>query len=141
VPPPGIKARVERLWRALSRLKELTSRGLDEFKRDLNVVEAAERNLQVAVEALIDLGEFLIASMNWEPPRSYRDVARILARHGVIEDLEGFIHAVAMRNILVHNYVYVGPEEVYSEAQRLSNTLLGVARSILAYLDRAGVDP
>ncbi|RLF13747.1 MAG: hypothetical protein DRJ97_07505, partial [Thermoprotei archaeon] len=68
MPPPGIKARVERLWRALSRLKELTSRGLDEFKRDLNVVEAAERNLQVAVEALIDLGEFLIASMNWEPP-------------------------------------------------------------------------
>ena len=40
----------------------------------------------MAVEALIDLGEFIIAAMNWEPPRSYREVAMVLAKHGVLDD-------------------------------------------------------
>ncbi len=95
----------------------------------------------MAVEALIDLGEFIIAAMNWEPPRSYREVAMVLAKHGVLDDPNPLIQAVAVRNILVHNYVYIGPEEVYSQAQRLANTLLGVAKSMTAYLEERGVDP
>ncbi|RLE77881.1 MAG: hypothetical protein DRJ56_01375 [Thermoprotei archaeon] len=61
MPSPGVRARVDRFWRGVRRLGEIRSAGIDAFLRDENLVDAAERNLQVAVEAFIDVCEALIS--------------------------------------------------------------------------------
>jgi len=63
VPAPGVKARVERFWRAIRRLKMISEVGEERFVDNEDLIDAAERNLQVAVEATIDVGEALIAYM------------------------------------------------------------------------------
>lgn len=63
MPAPGVKARVERFWRAIRRLKTISEVGEERFVDNEDLIDAAERNLQVAVEATIDVGEALIAYM------------------------------------------------------------------------------
>jgi uncharacterized protein YutE (UPF0331/DUF86 family) len=38
------------------------------------LIDASERNLQVAVEATIDVSEALIAYMRWRTPKSYKEI-------------------------------------------------------------------
>lgn len=143
MPSPGVRARVDRFWRAVRRLGEIRSAGVDAFLRDENLVDAAERNLQVAVEALIDVCEALISYMRWRTPRSYRDIGRVLREEGVLsgEDAATFEEAVRLRRILVHNYVYIGPREVYEAAGKLREELVRVAVKALNYMRERGIDP
>ena len=78
MPPPGVKARIDRFWRAIKRINQLYSLGLQNFVKNEDALDAGERNLQVAVEALIDVGEALIAKMDWRTPKSYKDIGLIL---------------------------------------------------------------
>jgi len=45
VPAPGVKARIDRFWRAARRLKAISSVGEARFASDENLVDAGERNL------------------------------------------------------------------------------------------------
>ncbi len=52
--------------------------------------------------------------MGWRTPRSYRDVIYIVGNN-IINRLKHdmLIDLIKVRNILVHNYVYLPPEKLY----------------------------
>ena len=60
MPSPGVKARIDRFWRAIRRLREISAIDAGRFINDENLIDACERNLQVAIEATIDVSEALI---------------------------------------------------------------------------------
>lgn len=76
-------------------------------------------------------------------PRSYRDIGRVLREEGVLSDGDAatFEEAIRLRNILVHNHVYIGPREVYEAAGRLREELVRVAVKVLDYMRGRGIDP
>jgi uncharacterized protein YutE (UPF0331/DUF86 family) len=143
MPAPGVKARVERFWRAIRRLKTISEVGEEHFVDNEDLIDAAERNLQVAVEATIDVGEALIAYMRWRTPRSYREVGSILLEQGVIDETlyRLFQEAVSIRNILVHNYVYMAPKELYANIKSLITPLTRIMNSVLSYMREKNIDP
>jgi len=143
MPSPGVKARIDRFWRAIKRLEYLKSYDKDDFISNENLVDACERNLQVAIEALIDVGEALISNMDWRTPKSYREVGVILKENKVIskDDLKHFIELVKIRNILVHNYVYISPEKVYELAMKYTSILTTLIKRIIDFMDKVGIDP
>ncbi|KYH39025.1 MAG: hypothetical protein AYL30_001600 [Candidatus Hecatellales archaeon B24] len=143
MPPPGVKARIDRFWRALKRISQIKARGLENFTSNEDLVDAGERNLQVAVEALIDVGEFLIARMNWRTPKSYRDIGVVLGEGKVLssKELKLFEEAVKLRNVLIHNYVYMAAEEVYQSLERLETGLNNVMCTFLDFMEKQGLDP
>jgi len=99
--------------------------------------------LQVAVEATIDVGEALIAYMRWRTPRSYREVGSILLEQGVIDETlyKLFQEAVSIRNVLVHNYVYMTPKELYANIKNLITPLTRLMNSVLSYMQEKNIDP
>jgi len=143
VPAPGVKARVERLWRAIRRLKTISEVGEERFIDNEDLIDAAERNLQVAVEATIDVGEALIAYMRWRTPRSYREVGAILLEQGVIDETlyRLFQEAVSIRNVLVPNYVHMTSKELYANIRSLVVPLARIMNSILSYMQEKNIDP
>jgi len=143
VPSAGVKARIDRFWMAVKRLHEICGVALTIFVSDKNLVDAGERNLQVAIEAVVDVGEALIASMGWMTPKSYRNVGRILIENGVIGKTLGetFEKAIKLRNILIHNYIYLAPENVYDNIEELKGSLTAIMSSIINYMQTHGIDP
>jgi len=89
------------------------------------------------------VGEALVAYMGWRTPRSYRDVGAILFENGVISGAlyEQFKRAVNIRNILVHNYAYIMPKDLYVTIKDLIGALTEIMNSIISYMAERGIDP
>ena len=142
MPTPGVKARVERFYRALEKLKKLGEKRLEEFISDGDAVDIGERNLHVAIEAIIDVGGFLISRAGFRIPKLYRDIARILYENRILDgnDYKLLDRLVTIRNILVHNYVMLEAETLHKYISRYED-IRRLMANILKYLEEKGFDP
>ena len=89
------------------------------YAEDPLIRDVPERNLQVAVEAMLDIGNHLISAYGWECPEEYQNVPKKLAKQGVLpEDFAQRLRKMAaFRNILVHEYLEIDDQLVYNILQ------------------------
>jgi len=52
-----------------------------------------------------------------------------------------FIEAIEFRNILVHNYIYLNPKQIYDRINDLINILTQIMNIILEYFQKNNIDP
>jgi uncharacterized protein YutE (UPF0331/DUF86 family) len=122
-----IVARLERLRGYVKTLKVIQAYDLEKFKNDVFIHATAERYLQLAIECLLDIGNHIIADQGFRKPDTYAEVLEILAENKTIpkslfRELEGM---AAFRNVLVHDYLRLDLDKVYS-----------VLREKLPYLEK-----
>lgn len=101
---PDVVARFARLEQALKRLRAHASVERTVFLRDADRRDVVDRNFQVAVEALIDLANYAVASRGLPKPETNAELFDVLTRASLLPEtlgraLRGW---VGFRNILVH---------------------------------------
>lgn len=113
--PEVIRRRLQRLDEYISILERLRSYTLEEFLAEPERYGSAERFLQLAIEALLDMGSHVIAELGLGSVEAYSDIPKILAREGYIgqELADRWIRMIGMRNILVHEYLDIDRKLVY----------------------------
>jgi len=113
--PEVIRRRLQKLDEYLAILKKLRSYPLEEFLADPERYGSAERFLQLAIEALMDMGSHVIAELELGTIEAYSDIPKILAQKGYIspELADRWVRMIGMRNILVHEYLDIDRELVY----------------------------
>jgi uncharacterized protein YutE (UPF0331/DUF86 family) len=81
--------------------------------------------------------------MKWRTPKSYKDVSLILLENKVLNEFlnNKFIEAIKFRNILVHNYIYLNPKQIYDRINDLINILTQIMNIILEYFQKNNIDP
>ena len=52
-----------------------------------------------------------------------------------------FEEAVRLRNILVHNYIYISPHNVYKTIRELRMSLVKIVSRVLDYMKTQNIDP
>jgi uncharacterized protein YutE (UPF0331/DUF86 family) len=102
----------------LRRLREYLPSGYDEFAKDWGRQKIVERALQILVEAMIDIGERLIALSGGLPPETSASVMERLQGLGVIRNADPYIPMVRFRNFLVHQYERVDMAVLYGIATK-----------------------
>lgn len=111
----------------------------DAYLSDAKTKDAVERNLQVALQACIDMGKIIIRAEKFRHPEDNKGVFVVLAENRVISDasLSFLLPMAGTRNVLVHGYDKVDDAMVYGVIQRrlsdLERFLLEVKEN---YLDR-----
>lgn len=108
--------RIEKAEEYLCILKEIRSDlSFDEFKKNLIIQGSIERYLHLTIEALLDIGNHIIASENLGKVEVYSDVPRILFDSDYIkeDERELFIKIIGFRNILIHDYLNLDKDIVY----------------------------
>lgn len=115
-----VVARIARIREELRRLDRLRAMGLPEFLGSLLHQHATERELQIVIEACLDIGHHLIAREGLRRPGDYKEVFTILGEAGVLPaDLVPRLRAMAgLRNVLTHMYLDVDAERVHCFATR-----------------------
>ena len=111
----SIFKKIPKINEYLNNLEYLGSVSKEEFKSNLTRRAAAERFLQLSIEALLDMGNHIIAEKNWGSVDTYRDVATRLYQKGVLNEAEYhlFVKMIGLRNILVHEYLEIEVDVVY----------------------------
>ena len=101
------------------RLRQLHQVPRDEYLRDDNIQTIVERKLQLAIQACIDIANYLIAQLGLRAPDQLENVFSVLGEEGVIAaDLaQRMVGMVRFRNILVHDYIEIDADLVYGHLQ------------------------
>ena len=119
----GIERRLDELYERLRRLEPLKDRSLSEFYQDAYLRDIVERNLEIAAQCCLDIGNRLISLEGAPKPRDYYESILRLGELGVlpIEFAEKLAPIAGFRNILVHEYLAVDWNEVHKSLQRLDD--------------------
>lgn len=132
-----IGARLDRLEHLVERLEEVRAAGEEAYLADDRLRAMAERWLQLAIQACIDIGAQLVSELSVDPPSDYGGIFRALATAGHLEaDLaERLVRAAGQRNVLVHMYLDLDDREVFASLGRLDD-LRDFARVAQGLADR-----
>ncbi len=128
--------RIKHLEDNINYLKKINNFNQETFSSSQDVYYRFERALHLAIEAVLDLGNHLIADQNLEAPDSNKDIFRILFRNEIIdEDLkESLVKMAGFRNILVHDYLDLDRELEYKIIKNNIDDIKEFMQVVLKYL-------
>ncbi|MFV9511569.1 type VII toxin-antitoxin system HepT family RNase toxin [Tepidibacillus sp. LV47] len=117
-------------------VKPLTILSFEEFIQDSIVVLAAERAVHIAIESIVDVGNYLIDGFIMRDPGSYTDIIEILRDERVLPDQDAEIlkEFVAYRKLLVHDYTENDPELLYKQLTNSFSTVYHFEQHVRSYL-------
>lgn len=139
VSPDVVYKRLRLLEGYLKKLDKVrNSASIDVFLADGDLQDIVERNLHLAIESVLDIGQHIIASSGWKAAEEYSDVFTILQRNGVISQplLSHLTGMAGFRNILVHEYAEIDHRQVFDILQRHLLDLNDLARAYQIFLDK-----
>lgn len=117
--PEVIRRRLNKLDEYLSILRGIRRYDQEEFLRNPEHYGSAERFLQLAIEAINDIGSHVIAALGLGTVNWYSDIPTILEEKRYIgpELREKWIRMIGFRNALVHDYLEIDRRIVYEVLQ------------------------
>lgn len=131
-----IRKRLARLEAYLQILASLARYDEDEFLASPERYGSAERFLQLAIEATLDIGAHLVADLKLGAIEVSRDVPYHLGDAGIVPpDLrETWIRMIGFRNILVHDYLELDRHIVYQVLQNYLDDFRRLAQIFARFL-------
>jgi len=131
-----IRKRMNRLDEYLTILKRLKLYSFEEFAEDPERYGSTERFLHLAIEAVIDMGNHVIAESQLGVVNWYSDIPKILAGKKFIstELEEKWIRMIGFRNTLVHEYIDIDRKIVYDVLQNNIKDLEELKRAFAQFL-------
>jgi uncharacterized protein YutE (UPF0331/DUF86 family) len=137
VDPEVVERRIREIDRRVSAARRVRNQGKDRFLQDLDLQAVAERHLQIAIQGAIDIAVHILAEDFPQTPEDYAGAFRMLGRVGVVDGAlaDRLAAAAGLRNVIVHLYLDVDPEQVWRSLEGLDD-LLAFTGSIRDYLSR-----
>ncbi len=101
-----IKAKISLIQERLRRLEGFRNISFESYLKDFIIKDAVERNLEVALQACIDIGKMIIKREGFREPGDNKGVFVVLAENGIISEdsLKFLLPMAGTRNVLVHGY-------------------------------------
>ncbi|MEQ9714266.1 MAG: DUF86 domain-containing protein [Candidatus Asgardarchaeum sp.] len=143
MPSPGLRNRINRVSKALDRLKWLSKLNYEDFISDFRNIDSAERNLHIAIEGLLDIGSFIISELNLGAPKSYKDIGMILLKNKIVSlDIGNLMKDLArFRNVIVHCYAELLEDKIYDLLRNNISDLISVYEALLNAIKDRKIDP
>lgn len=96
----------------------------------------AESDLDLAIEAINDIGNLIIADDSLGMVNWYSDIPKILLENGVIalDMKEKWVRMISFRNILVHEYIEIDRKIVFDVLQNSLGDIEALRRIFAQYL-------
>lgn len=119
--------------------KDFKGKPKETFLKDEKFNAAAERFLQTAIQACIDISNHIIASLGLKKPtEDTAETFRILYKEGILpeEFAKTMVSITGYRNILVHGYLEVEREETYNNINYHLSDLAKFAKYIEEFLEK-----
>lgn len=125
MPLKSIERKIARAVERVGRLKEISKRvtSLSEYQASSDAKDIVERNLQVAIEACLDIGKIVIVQKKLREPKDNKGVFLVLAECGIVskETAAFLIPMAGTRNVLVHGYDKIEDEQIYAVLKKRLN--------------------
>lgn len=135
---PRILERIKEIHRRLKFLEEIKKVSLKNFLVDHRISSSAERDLEIAIQACLDIADHLIAKLGLEIPKKDRkEVFAVLAKEKILpENLVSNLQKMAgQRNLLIHEYLEIEREKIYETINHNLGDIVEFIKNIQKWLD------
>lgn len=143
--PEDYQRHLEALRKYVRKLKELRAQVPSETLQNPESVErdSLERNLQLALQSVLDIGAMMIADYRFGTPNDNEHIITILGNNGVLsKELSDRIRKMGgMRNALVHDYLYLNENELFDAFEHRLDDFDRFASEMVAYLNAYLIAP
>lgn len=135
----SILAKLKKLEESVEKLEALRTTPFDTFLNSFQIQDASMYNLVMGIEAITDVGNYFLAEHFHRSPETYEDVITQLGETKIISE-ELFQNSKGMakfRNLLIHLYEIVEPEQVYENLQKAPDIFREFAAAFSDFLEKA----
>lgn len=139
-----VRDRLKLVSEHIDELRTLPAGSFDDFAADHRNPRAAEALLRRTIEALFDVARHLLAKGFGLGPLEYREVARLAAQRGFIQDetlAERMEQIAGFRNRLTHHYEDVTTHELFGVVSTELGDLASLADELRRTAARLVVSP
>jgi uncharacterized protein YutE (UPF0331/DUF86 family) len=107
-----------------------------DFLASFQSIDSAKYNLQVCIEALIDVSNHVVARERWGIPSTSAEAVKLLIKHGVLgKDQElPLVQMLKFRNRIVHLYQEVDDSEIYRILQENLDDIKDFIQAVVSKL-------
>lgn len=135
--PVVVERRLAKILEEIEFLKTVKTQKLEEFLDDGKSLRSAAKAIETIVQSIIDICSHIVAQNHWGVTDTYRNTIALLASHKVIPNnlSSNLQQVVAMRNILVHQYLDVDFHIVWNSIDALIVDASDFIKSIQRYLE------
>jgi uncharacterized protein YutE (UPF0331/DUF86 family) len=132
----AVRERLAKLEEVVSRLVELAPTSREAFRADYRLQWLAERGLELAAQAIFDIGNHVLAGHFGENARDYEEILTRLVARGVLSPTLGarLRGLGGFRNVLVHGYLTIDPDRVHEGLQRASSDFTDFQAEMMAWV-------
>jgi len=127
-----IRAKISVVQERIRRLSSFSNISLESYLKDYTVKDAVERNIEVAIQACIDIARIIIKKEELREPEDNKGVFVVLAENDIIseEPLRFLIPMAGTRNVLVHGYDKVDDTIIFGVLKNRLNDFYTFLREI-----------
>lgn len=113
--PREIQVKIDIILDNLEKLKVVKAKTYDDFISDFRNVDSALHRLQTSIQALLDIGSYIIANLGLRTPNTNAEIIEVLSEAGCIskEESKTFIKMSQFRNRIVHLYNKIDTQMLY----------------------------
>lgn len=111
-----IQTKIDVILDNLEKLHILKEKSYEDFIADFRNIDSALYKLQTSIQALLDIGSYIIASLGLKMPNTNAEIITILSDAGYIpkEKLQTYINMSKFRNRIVHLYNHIDTEAIHN---------------------------
>lgn len=141
--PEVVQRRLREIRVQIDRLDELGDLDAARLRSDWIVAAAVERLLIAAVDLAVEVNTHLVVAAGRVPPQDYRSSFGGAAEAGWLprELAERLAPSAGLRNVLVHRYLDIDPEQVAAAAVQARSDYRQYVRAVGAALRQRGGEP
>src|SRR3972149_3696688 len=110
-----IQTKIDALFDNHEKLKFFSSKTYEEFTADFRNIDSALHRLQTSIQALLDIGSYIISSLGLRTTNTNAEIIDILNEAGYIpkDQVEKYKKMSQFRNRIVHLYNHIDTEMLY----------------------------
>ncbi len=110
-----IQTKIDVILDNLEKLQILKAKSFEDFISDFRNIDSTLHRLQTSIQALLNIGSYIIANLGLKKPESNAEIVEILTEAGHIpkEKAEKYIKMSHFRNRIVHLYNHLDIKILY----------------------------
>ncbi|HLC16687.1 MAG TPA: DUF86 domain-containing protein [Thermodesulfovibrionia bacterium] len=110
-----VQSKIDIILDNIEKLNLLKIKTYEDFISDFRNIDSALHRLQTSIQALLDTGSYIVASLGLKTPNTSAEIIEILKDAGYIpaEKAKTYITMAQFRNRIVHFYNHIDRKVLY----------------------------
>jgi uncharacterized protein YutE (UPF0331/DUF86 family) len=133
-----VQSKLDLVPENLEKIEILRAMSYEEFASDFRNIDSALHRLQTSIQALVDIGGYIIASLGLRTPSTSGEVIDICVEHGLLkqERRDRYISMIQFRNRIAHFYNSIDVKVLYDILQNELTDVQEIYQEFIQIIER-----